>query len=163
VEHIRGDRTGGITLAGIIQLIIGLDTLFVGVLGLSYILGIFIVEFFVDYATLLMALTYFMIALTNMATIGGISMTTIVGIVAIIWGVLGLIASGGIFRVSRWALWLASVFNIVLIIDMILLLNNPLTQGMIATMSFALLVYVFYIVFPIIVEIILVVKREEFI
>ncbi len=163
MKHIRGDRTGVITLAGIIQLIIGLDTLFVGVLGLSYILGIFVMEFFLDYSTLLMALTYFMVALTNMATIGGISMTTIIGIVAIIWGVLGLIASGGIFRVSRWALWLATVFNIVLIIDMILLLNNPLTQGMIATMSFALLVYVFYIVFPIIVEIILIVKRAEFI
>jgi hypothetical protein len=144
-------------------LIIGLDTLLLGVLGLSYILGIFVMDFFVDYATLLMALTYFMVALTNMTTIGGISMTTIIGIVAIIWGVLGLVASGGIFRVSRWALYLASVFNIVLIIDVILLLNNPLTQGMIATMSYALLVYLVYIVLPIITEIILIVKREEFI
>jgi hypothetical protein len=144
-------------------LIIGLDTLLLGVLGLSYILGIFIMDFFVDYATLLIALTYYMVALTNMATIGGISMTTIIGIVAIIWGVLGLVASGGIFRVSRWALYLASVFNIVLIVDVILLLNNPLTQGMIATMNYALLVYVIYIVLPIITEIILIVKREEFI
>jgi hypothetical protein len=163
VEQIRGDRTGGITLAGIMQLISGLDTLFIGLLGLSYILSIFIIGFFVDYATLLMALTYFVIALTNMTTIGGISMTTIVGIVAIIWGVLGLIATGGILRVSRWALWLASIFNIVLIIDMMLLLNNSLTRGMIATTTFAYLFYLLLIVFPIIVEIILISKRAEFI
>jgi len=85
------------------------------------------------------------------------------GIVAIIWDVLGLIATGGILRVSRWALWLASIFNIVLIIDMVLLLNNSLTRGMIATTTFAYLFYVLLIVFPIIVEIILISKRAEFI
>ncbi|MFX1466014.1 MAG: hypothetical protein ACFFA5_06035 [Promethearchaeota archaeon] len=163
MEHIRGDRTGGITLAGIMQLISGLDTLFVGLLGLSYLLGIFIVEFFVDYVTLLTAITYLVVSLTNMTTLGGISMTTIMGIVAIIWGVLGLIASGGIFRLSRWALYLASIFNIVLIIDMMLLLNNSLTRGMIATTTFAYLFYLLLIVFPIVVEIILIAKRAEFI
>ena len=90
-------------------------------------------------------------------------MVTVMGIVAIIWGVLGLIATAGIFRVSRWALWVASIFNIVLIIDMILLLYNSVTMGMIATTTFAYLFYLLLIVFPIVVEIILIAKRAEFI
>lgn len=163
MEHIRGDRTGGITLAGIMQLISGLDTLFIGLLGLSYLLGIFVVGFFVDYVTVLTALTYLVVLYTNMTAIGGISMTTIMGIVALIWGVLGLIAAGGIFKVSRWALYLATVFNIVLIIDMMLLLYNSVTMGMIATTTFAYLFYILLIVFPIVVELILIAKRAEFI
>ncbi len=163
MEHIRGDRTGGITLAGIMQLISGLDTLFIGLLGLSYLLGIFVVGFFLDYATVLTALTYLVVLYTNMLTIGGISMVTVMGVVAIIWGVLGLVATAGILRVSRWALWVASIFNIVLIIDMLLLLNNAFTRGMIAATTFAYLFYLLLIVFPIVVEIILIAKRAEFI
>jgi len=162
VKHIRGDRTGSITFAGILQLISALETLFIGLLGLSYLLGILIVSYFVDYATVLTALVYFVVAIVNMVTIGPISMTMAVGIVAIIWGVLGLIAAAGILRVSRWALWLATIFNIILIIDMMLLLNNGVTRGMIATTNFALLFYVFLIVFPIFTEILLVARREEF-
>ena len=90
-------------------------------------------------------------------------MVTVMGIVALIWGVLGLIATVGILRVSRWALYLASVFNIVLIIDMLLLLNNAFTRGMIAATTFSYLFYVLLIVFPIVVEIILIAKRAEFI
>lgn len=163
MAHIRGDRTGGITLAGILQLISGLDTLFIGLLGLSYLLGIFVMGFFLDYATVLTALTYLVVLYTNMLTIGGVSMVTVMGIVAIIWGVLGLIATAGILRLSRWALWVASIFNIVLIIDMILLLYNSVTMGMIATTTFAYLFYLLLIVFPIVVEIILIAKRTEFI
>ncbi|MFX1519005.1 MAG: hypothetical protein ACFFCD_03695 [Promethearchaeota archaeon] len=163
MAQIREDRTGSVTLAGILELISALDTLFVGLLGIFYLQGILIVGLFSDYAIVLTALSYFAIATTSMATIGPLSMTTVMGIVAIIWGVLGLIATAGILKVTRWGLWLASIFNIVLIIDMILLLNNPLTQGMIATTSFALLFYLFLIVFPIVVEIILLLRRADFV
>lgn len=162
VLQIRGDRTGSITLAGVLQLISSLDTLFVGLLGLSYLLGIFVLSFFVDYATVLTALTYLVVALTNMATLGPLSMTTVMGVVAIIWGIVGLIATAGVLRVSRWGLWLATIFNILLLIDSLFLMYNATTMAMIVATTFALLFLVFLIVFPIFAEIIILVRREEF-
>jgi len=163
VLQIRGDRTGSITLAGVLQLISSLDTLFIGLLGLSYLLGIFVLSFFVDYATVLTALTYLVVTITNMATLGPLSMTTVMGIVAIIWGIVGLIATAGVLRVSRWGLWLATIFNILRLIDGLLLMYNAVTMSMVAATTFALLFFVFFIVFPIVAEIILLVRRTEFI